>query len=223
MKSLVRVLWIGFCLLLITATANAQMGMRSGPPSFSGVWNPVVGAGAAYEIQNASGEKHRMEIAIVGKETIEGKVGYWFEITTVSPHSGGEMVMKSLIVADGSDTTVMKMMMQMAGRPPMDMTAQMAHNPHSRQPVDIRDKADDVGSETITVPAGTFVCEHYRMKDGSGDTWVSPKVGVYGMVKHQGKESTMVLTKVITDARDKITGTPVPFDPSQMMRQPPQQ
>jgi len=38
-------------------------------------------------------------------------------------------------------------------------------------------------------------------------------------VKFQGKDTTMVLTKVITDAKDKITGAPVPFDPMKMMQQ----
>jgi hypothetical protein len=42
---------------------------------------------------------------------------------------------------------------------------------------------------------------------------VAPKAGPYGLVKFQGKDSTMVLTKVITDAKDKITGTPQPFNP----------
>jgi len=77
--------------------------------------------------------------------------------------------------------------------------------------VDIRDKADDVGNESVTTPAGTFTAHHYRMKDGSGDFWLSEKVSPYGLIKGQGKDFTMVLTKVVTDAKDKITGTPVPF------------
>ena len=40
----------------------------------------------------------------------------------------------------------------------------------------------------------------------------------WGLVKSQDKDSTMVLTKVITDAKDHITGTPKKFDPMQMMR-----
>jgi hypothetical protein len=37
-------------------------------------------------------------------------------------------------------------------------------------------------------------------------------------VKYQGKDSTMVLTKLVTDAKDRITGTPKKFDPMEMMR-----
>jgi hypothetical protein len=33
------------------------------------------------------------------------------------------------------------------------------------------------------------------------------------MVKFQGKDSSMMLIKVEQNAKDKITGTPVPFNP----------
>ncbi|MBZ5699829.1 MAG: hypothetical protein LAN18_14930 [Acidobacteriia bacterium] len=56
------------------------------------------------------------------------------------------------------------------------------------------------------------------MKDGSADTWISDKVAPWGLVKSQGKESSMVLTKVITDAKDHITAIPKKFDATQMMR-----
>ena len=152
------------------------------------------------------------EIAIVGKESVAGKDGYWFEMT-MSNSPAGQMVMKSLTVVDGTDTVVSRMIMQMGTRPPMEMPTQMNKSSAQKQPADIRDRADDVASETVTTPAGTFTAEHYKMKDGTGDAWVAPKAGPYGLVKFQGKDSTMVLTKVITDAKDKITGTPQPFNP----------
>ena len=85
-------------------------------------------------------------------------------------------------------------------------------------PANIAENAELVGTESVTVPAGTFSCQHYHMKDGSGDGWISDKVTPWGLVKSQGKDSTIVLTKVITDAKDRITGTPTKFDPMQMMR-----
>jgi hypothetical protein len=36
------------------------------------------------------------------------------------------------------------------------------------------------------------------------------------MVKFIGKDNSMVLVKVESDAKDKITGTPVPFNPMAM-------
>jgi hypothetical protein len=195
---------------MLPALAGAQMGMHAGP-AMRGIFNPVVGSGGEYEMTTDKG-KTLMEISVVGKESVDGKDGYWFEMA-ISNASMGQMISKSLTVLDGQDTVVSRMIMQMGSRPPMEMPTQMYKANAQKQSADIRDRADDVGSETVTTPAGTFVTEHYKMKDGSGDAWVAPKAGPYGLVKFQGKDSTMVLTKVITDAKDKITGTPQPFNP----------
>jgi hypothetical protein len=195
---------------MLPALAGAQMGMHAGP-AMRGIFNPVVGSGGEYEMTTDKG-KTVMEISVVGKESVDGKDGYWFEMA-ISNASMGQMISKSLTVLDGQDTVVSRMIMQMGSRPPMEMPTQMYKANAQKQSADIRDRADDVGSETVTTPAGTFVTEHYKMKDGSGDAWVAPKAGPYGLVKFQGKDSTMVLTKVITDAKDKITGTPQPFNP----------
>jgi hypothetical protein len=196
---------------MLAGFAGAQMGMHAGP-AMRGIFNPVVGSGGQYEMTTEKGTKMVMEIAVVGKESVGGKEGYWFE-TSMSDTSMGQMTFKALTVLDGQDTVISRMIMQMANRPPMEMPTQMYKANAQKQPADIRDRAEDVGSETITTPAGTFVTEHYKMKDGSGDAWVAPKAGPYGLVKFQGKDSSMVLTKVITDAKDQITGTPQPFNP----------
>jgi len=208
---------------LLAAAANAQMGgiMRQGPQP-RGLFNPIVGQGAQYEIQSANGNKAVVEIDIVGKESVNGKDGFWFETVMTNPQTGN-MVMKILTVPDGANTSVSKMIMQMGSRPPMEMPAQMtqmAQGAHQKA-TDIRSESEDVGSESVTVPAGTFSCEHYRMKDGSGDFWISDKISPYGLIKQQGKNDSMVLTKVVTDAKDQITGTPVPFSPAAMMGQQP--
>jgi len=218
---------LAFCacclsLTILATPASAQMGMGMRQRSLpSGVFNPVVGSGATYDVQPASGPKTNIEYTIVGKESVDGKDGFWMEWTTTAGGMG-EMVMKVLIVPGSA--SAQKVIMQMAGRPPMEMPMQMGHaGGNATAPSDIRNLAEDVGTESITTPAGTFSCEHYKMKDGSGDTWVSSKVSPFGLVKNQGKDSSMVLTKVITDAKDKIVGTPQPFNPMGMMQQPPQQ
>ena len=201
---------------MLPALAGAQMGMHAGP-AMRGIFNPVVGSGGEYEMTTDKG-KTVMEISVVGKESVDGKDGYWFEMA-ISNASMGQMISKSLTVLDGQDTVVSRMIMQMGNRPPMEMPTQMFKANAQKQPADIRDRAEDVGSETVTTPAGTFATEHYKMKDGSGDAWVAPKAGPYGLVKFQGKDSTMVLTKVTTDAKDKITGTPQPFNPMMFQQQ----
>jgi len=210
MKTAARFGWVGVLVAMMPLFASAQMGMHVAP-AMRGIFNPVVGSGGEYEMTADKGTKMVMEIAIVGKESVAGKDGYWFEMT-MSNSPMGQMVMKSLTVVDGTDTVVTRMIMQMGTRSPMEMPTQMNKSSAQKQPADIRDRAEDVGSETVTTPAGTFTAEHYKMKDGTGDAWVAPKAGPYGLVKFQGKDSTMVLTKVITDAKDKITGTPQPFN-----------
>jgi hypothetical protein len=211
MKIAARFGCVGVLLTMLPGFASAQMGMHVGP-AMRGIFNPVVGSGGQYEMTTEKGTTMVMEVAVVGKESVGGKDGYWFE-TTMSNSPMGQMVMKSLTVLDGTDTVISRMIMQMGNRPPMEMPTNMSKTSAQKQPADIRDRAEDVGSESITTPAGTFTAEHYKMKDGSGDAWVAPKAGPYGLVKFQGKDSSMVLTKVITDAKDKITGTPVPFNP----------
>jgi hypothetical protein len=211
MKIAARFGCLGVLFAILPGFATAQMGMHAGP-AMRGIFNPVVGSGGQYEMTTEKGTKMEMEIAVVGKESVGGKDGYWFE-TTFSDPSMGRMVHKTLTVVEGTDTVISRMIMQMGNRPPMEMPTSMMKSSAQKQSADIRERAEDVGSESITTPAGTFTAEHYKMKDGSGDAWVAPKAGPYGLVKFQGKDTSMVLTKVITDAKDKITGTPQPFNP----------
>jgi hypothetical protein len=212
-----------FAALALALPLAAQMGMGPRTPSLSGIWHPVVGSGAAYEMTNREGKKSEMEITVVGKEDVEGKPAFWLEMAMADQRSAGPMYVKNLMSVNDSGVTSMRMVMQMPGQDPMEMDMNMNVNPGGRRmqqstPANIADKAEVVGTESVTVPAGTFSCTHYRMKDGSSDVWVSDKVGPWGLVKSQGKDSSMVLTKVITDAKDHITGTPKKFDPMQMMR-----
>ena len=202
-------------LALVASAASAQMG-RFSQPHVPGFWNPVVGEGAEYEMQSAKGDKSNMQITIVGKDSVDGKDAYWYEMSF--NRGNGQMVMKQLMVLSGPDTQISRMIVQMPGRPPMELPTQMMHQDRAPQAADVRTGGEDLGSETITVPAGTFTCQHYRSKSG-GEVWVSQKVSPYGLVKSKSNDSSMELTKVITGARDQITGTPQPFNPQMMMQQ----
>ncbi len=216
MKRSIRFGMMAAVLAMLPMAASAQMFGRGAAPSWRGVWNPVVGAGGTYEVtKKKDGSKTTMDMAIVGKESVDGKDAYWFEVTIPGTEMG-TMIMKSLTVRDDQNMMSTKMIMQMGDRPPMEMPAQMTQARQQKQPADIRQLADEVGPESVTTPAGTFATTHYKMKDGSGDVWVADKAGPFGMVKFDGKENSMVLTKVETDAKDKITGTPVPFNPMAM-------
>ena len=213
------------CALLICASANAQMGRGMQIPTPQGIFNPVVGSGAQYAIQDKNGKNTSIELAIVGKESPGGKDGYWYEVTADTQQQGS-VAMKMLIVPEGNTSTVSKMIFQMPGRGPMEMDGMMGGRmAQNQQPKDIRDTAKNLGSESVTVPAGTFTCNHWKSNDGKTDVWVAKDVPPYGLVKMADTDGTnMVLTKVLTNVQDKITGTPM--DMGQMMRgmgAPPQQ
>ena len=221
MRALRDICLVGSVLLLAALPAAAQMGMGTPPPDLRGVFNPVVGSGATYEIDK-DGVKRNWEILVVGKEDADGKPGYWMELGVNDPKAGGQMYIKTLMVIDSKNVSPSRIVIQMPGRPPMDMSAMSAMMNRGQQgptPTDIRDRAEHVGTESVTTPAGTFTCEHYRAKDGTGDYWVSTMVTPWGLVKATGKDSNITLTRVISDAKDHITGTPQKFDPALMMRQ----
>ncbi|MGB9068649.1 MAG: hypothetical protein WCC21_08760 [Candidatus Acidiferrales bacterium] len=211
MKTRSRFAAVCACGLTILASgAIAQMGMRPQMPM--GIFTPTIGAGGVYDETAQDGRKTSIEYDLVGKESVNGRDGYWLEFTT--NQRMGQMVMKMLVVP-GSDQPTAHLIMQMGKNPPMDIT-QMAQRGNSAKPnYDVRNGGQDLGKESVTVPAGTFNCEHYRSASG-GDTWVSSQVPPFGMVKSVSNGTTLVLTKVVSEAKDKITGTPVPFNPMMM-------
>ncbi|HMD31320.1 MAG TPA: hypothetical protein VKG84_05390 [Candidatus Acidoferrales bacterium] len=212
-------------LALVAAALALPVWAQFGPrmPQMNGVWHPVVGAGATYEISEHDGAKKEIEVAVVGEEKVDGQDGYWLEFSFENPR-GGPGAMKSLTVMAGPNPGTKRAIFQMNGQAfemPMNnprMAAQQGKGPMT----DVSKSGGQlVGTESITTPAGTFECQHYRTNDPPSDVWVSSKVSPWGVVKTQGKDSSMLLTRLITDAKTKITGPVKPFDPAAMMQQRP--
>lgn len=198
--------------------ARAQMGMDLfKKPSIAKAFHPVVGKGAEYETTdkgNGEAKGHTMEMGIVGKETVDGKDGYWLEFVS-SDSKGQTVVGKSLLTA--GDFQFHKMIIQPPGQQAMEMPMNMAR---SRQRIDEgMNDWHSVGTEMVTVPAGAFSCEHWKNDNSGSDAWTSDKVAPFGMVKEVGKNSTMVLVKVIDSFPERITGPVKQFDMQQMMQQ----
>jgi hypothetical protein len=200
--------------LLAAGAAPAQFGRG---PQISGLWNLKVGAGGVYQV-DAKGQKSEMTFAVVGKESVGGKDGYWVEMTVEGGRGPGVIITKTLMIFGEGGADLSRLIIQTPGRPPMEMPAAMTQGRGASTPKDIRSGSQNMGSESVTTPAGTFSCEHYR--SDNVDIWVSKSVSPYGIVKSVSKDSTMTLTSVLTDAKDKITGTPQPFDPMKMAQQP---
>jgi hypothetical protein len=203
----------------IASRAAAQMGSMGAnlfqKPAIAKFVNPVVGKGAEYESTNSNSKTpHTMDLGVVGKESVDGKDGFWMQIITTDNKNQG-IVAKGLITKD--DFQFHKMVMQVQGQPAMELP----YNPnsgHGQQLHDAMTEWHSVGTETITVPAGSFSCEHYKNEKDGSDLWVSDKVTPFGLVKQTGKDSSMVLVKVLDNYQDKISGPVTKFDLQQMLQ-----
>ena len=203
-------IWIG-----MSACAWAQFGHGRGTraPRMPHIFKPVVGAGAQYHF-NSPKSTATFAYAVVGKEAVNGKEGYWLEIRIQNPKMHGEMVMKELTVMDGSHTEVKRLITQQPGRPPMELPSSMMgmierHAAKGENEAN-NGMGEKIGEESITVPAGTFDCEHYRKQEEGKpvDLWISTKVSPYGVVKMVRGKVSMVLEKVLTNQTSQIKGEP---------------
>jgi hypothetical protein len=210
-KSMVFVL--ALCLGCAGA-AWAQMGMGMRPPDIPGIFKPVVGSGAQYTVTSKKEAPMDMAIAVVGKESVDGGEGYWTEIRMLSGKGAG-MIMKQLMVMTGEQAGIKRMIVQPPGRPPMEMPigmmGMMKNMPKPQAGGKNHGMGEMVGTESVTVPAGTFECQHYRDKSdhGTTDVWFTSKISPYGMVKMTSSDTTMVLDKVLSGETSAIKGEPM--------------
>jgi hypothetical protein len=202
--------------LAVAASASAQWGGRGGrggpqapTPSLE---NAVMNSGAEYTM-TAKGKDTAIAYAIVGKEDVKGEPGIWLETRMQSPELGGEMITKMLVVTSGSEPGMKRMITQAPGKPPMEMTGMlmgMMKSAQPKQPTGKPDMGELVGTESVTVPAGTFTCQHYRKQDKNGqiDYWITTQVASFSWVKMTTPDMSMVLTKILTDETSHIKGEP---------------
>lgn len=183
-------------------------------PNIANIFHPEVGKGALYETKLENGKTETMEMSVVGRESVDGLDGYWFEVSRNEP--SGTAYTKFLVTKE--DFRFRRMVMQLPGKTPMEMPMTAPDRTKSKVDEEL-DKWTSVGTESVTVPAGTFLAEHWRKAGGGGDLWASPNISPMGVVKEVSPKRTMVLVKVIPDAQDHITGTPQKFDRGQMRQQ----
>jgi len=214
MKTSIRLFLVCFLALAAHEFLFAQMGAGMRPPDIPGVFKPVVGSGAAYETVTKNGTKMSLEIAIIDKESD----GYWMEIAAEMPRMPGTNYVKELLVRQGDDLVIEKMIVQMPGHPPIDLSSMPRSIQSQKSQADFRANAQNLGTDSITTPAGTFSCQHWRDAKSGDDYWISDKVVPWQLVKMTGADGhTITLVRVITDAKTHITGTPVSMQ--EMMQQ----
>lgn len=207
MKIALRALLTVWMAIGFAPWSAGQMGMGR-PPSIAGVFNPLVGSGASYEMTRKNGEKSSFDMYVVDKEA----GGYWIEYAMEVPQMHGTMYSKMLFLRQADDIIIQRSIFQMPGHPPVDASSMMAARSmqNEKEKADFRADAENLGSEAVTTPAGTFSCQHWRSKKDGTEYWISDKVTPWQLVKTSRKDqNSIVLVRLISNAKSHITGTPV--------------
>jgi hypothetical protein len=219
-----RMMGVVVLLLVGGLPGVAQMGMDMfRRPAIVKVFHPVVGKGGQYQTTSTSGGSSRMEeLSLVGKDTVDGKEAYWVQmvnIDTTGDMKGG----KVLLTLD--DFQFHRMIVEVPGQGLMEVPANMM-SAKSRQNVqDTMNAWQSAGSDTVTVPAGTFSCEHWKNDKDHEELWTSDKIVPFGIVKEISANShtVMVLVKTLDNVQDRFSGPAKKFDMQQMIQQMQQQ
>ncbi len=184
-----------FLLTLLPVAASGDQGM---PEIFSQL-KPAVGAWGEYSFESKKGDKTTSKslfrLAVVGKQGDS----LWVEqkITPEFPkpkREGRQVALKILMGKNGIEKSYMK-----TERGVLDMSSMMKTGAHKAGGA-VNAKMTKVGDEKIEVPAGKFTATHYTFSSekggGTGDTWLKPGVGPYGMVKqlyHDKKDGAVIM------------------------------
>jgi len=199
-----------FALVLCASAGARALDLRMGPSAqILAEFKPVVGAWAEYVVTTKDEEPVTMRLSIVAQE---GEA-FWYEIV-VPMEEAGDMITKMLVEGDPQDPeSVTRMIMKMGDQPAMELPTQTPEGAEGAEVELPKTEFEELGVETVVVPAGTFEARRLRVVQEKtvGDVWLKVGVGPYGMVKTTSEDIEMVLTAYGSDATSRITETPVPF------------
>jgi hypothetical protein len=195
---------------MMLAAQFGGRGMAQQPPPMVGAFKPTVGAGSEFQLTNKD-HSFNFAMLIVSKVSADGADGYWMEQRFEGGSMPGEMVQKQLVVIEEGKPDIKRMIMQPPGQQPMEMPVGMMRGAMRQgHAAEGTDPGEQLGTESVTVPAGTFDCQHYRKQTqhGTYDYWISPQVTPYPIVKMTGPDMTMVLVKILSGESSHIHGEP---------------
>lgn len=143
----------------------------------------------------------RMRLAIVGTEQADGERHYWHEAKAETPM--GTMITQMLVPGfPYNPSGIKRMIVKMGDQPAQDVTGTMLEMMRSQtanmptlQAADRcgdTDEVEEIGWETVSVPAGSFHALHLRSTEFGADWWISQDAS-FGMVKFVGAEGLELL------------------------------
>lgn len=180
----------------------------------------TVGRWASYKFTGGRVDGTTMRMAIISTEKVGDSTYYWYEMQMHSMRGNkpNNMIMQLLMSGIATPHVsvkglIMKDNDQPAMRAPEMMIGMMSRAFTSGMGQYLEQRCRNggvtmVGTESVTVPAGTFQALHFKDNDG-GEGWVSREMGTFAVVKVIGKDgSVMELIDRGTGAKSAITETP---------------
>lgn len=176
---------------------------------------PAAGSWAEYKIKSSKGDEGTLRFVALGKEGREGKDFHWVEMQMTNA-KGQNFAMKMLVPGWPADQgEVQEIIMQGDGQvQPLKFSKETmaavrgAMKQNRMDMSELCQKAKLVGTERVTVPAGSFEARKYEYSGERGQTtaWVTRKspFGWVRSVTDKGDETVMVSTG--SGGKSKITG-----------------
>lgn len=222
-----RTLWIFVAVLVLTMAraAAAQPGTPLPGMMPGGVLLPAemgeccdgfrTGYWAEYRVTRIdNGRTWYVRFAAVGREGS----AWWLEMTMSEARRGEATVRMLVDEGEGPrEDRVRRLVVQLEGQIPLELPVRASDSRSHLPPLDSGEGAATlVGTERLRLGAGTFTTRHYRR--GGGDDahhiWLSDEVALWGLVRYASPRVRLVLVGQGRGAVSRITGEPVPFDPS---------
>jgi hypothetical protein len=207
--------------------ARAQAPTVNVPPRFFGVFATTVGGWSEYAVtETEGGKKSMMRNAVVGKEGD----AFWYEVAITE--DGVRNVIKMFLKGDPNNPeNIQRLIMKNGDQPAQEMPREFVimGRRMATSMFEVRSgssvvnqpnlKAEEVGTEQVTVPAGTFGVTRNRILDATGKVLATydfnRDVLPFGIVRSTTDKVQMELTGTGKDAVSLIAETPV------MMKTPP--
>lgn len=148
--------------------------------------NPEIGVYAIYDLTDkTTGKRFLLRQAVVGKETVKNKDGFWVEVELI-PELGFPMVYKMLLTGPASEPGNVHRIMLMedggeAKELPVDPAALKGEPP-------VAGERKSLGVEKIVLAEGEVDAEHFVIDSGSGtgaqsEVWTNNTVRPMGIVR----------------------------------------
>jgi hypothetical protein len=177
---------------------------------------PEMGSYAKYKLTDSKTKAESiLKLSIVGKEEVEGKEFFWYEIEQTEPKSGSVNIFKMLISGNPQEPGTIKRMIYKSGKEPASELPQAFVSLMNQPPEDttkaVKPKTKKLGTEKVKTSIGTFECVHKQdVSEGKQltDTWTSEKVPLFGIVKSTSGSTTLELLEHGTGAVTAIKEKP---------------